>query len=128
MISPSISAKKFPQNARQKGRRYEKSAEEFLVQKGFRIIERNWQAGHQEIDLIAVDKNTIAFIEVKGSRNENFGHPAERLGRRKRQNLIKAATRYVIEKNLSGYDLRYDLVAIIGDRIEYYPDAFWDES
>jgi len=113
-------------NTRLKGKKYEKLAEQFLIEKGFEILERNWQAGHQEIDLIGRDKNTIVFVEVKGSRTNQFGHPAEKVDSQKRRNLIKAAEKYIIDKNFSGYDFRFDLVTFLGEKLEYYCDAFWD--
>ncbi len=113
-------------STRQKGKKYEELAEKFLIGKGLDILERNWQAGHQEIDLIAREDQTIVFVEVKGSRTDRFGHPAEKIDSRKRRNLIKAAEKYMLDKELSGYDVRFDLITFLGEKLEYYRDAFWD--
>ncbi len=91
-------------------------------------MERNWQDGHQEIDLIILDQKTIAFVEVKGATSDRFGHPAEKINKKKRSNLIKAAQKYIEKSNFAGHDFRFDLVTIIGPKLEYYKDAFWDEQ
>jgi len=110
-----------------RGHIYEKRAEKYLTDNGYLILEKNWQAGHKEIDLIAEKDNTIVFIEVKGSATEKFGHPAEKVDRRKRENLINAAEQYIIDKNLHDRNFRFDLITFLDNRLEYYPDAFQRE-
>ena len=58
-----------------RGLGYEKAAEKLFSAQGFEIIERNWRAGHKEIDLIVRKNNLIVFVEVKSSRSEKYGHP-----------------------------------------------------
>lgn len=96
--------------------------------KGCRILERNWRASHKEIDLIALKDNTVIFVEVKGSRSEEFGHPSEKVDRKKRDNLIAAAEQFIIEKDLHGYDFRFDLITFQHNKLEHYPDAFRREE
>ncbi len=107
-----------------KGRKYEKLAAKFLEDNGYRIIELNWQAGHKEIDIIAAKDKTVVFIEVKSSRTDEYGHPSERLDRRKQENLIMAAQKFINDKNLQGYDYRFDLITFFEGKLEHYPDAF----
>nr|MBN2276941.1 YraN family protein [candidate division Zixibacteria bacterium] len=111
-------------NQRQKGRRYEWQAEQFLIFRGFRILERNWQAGHKEIDLIAVHDRLIVFVEVKAGLTDRYGHPAEWVDRKKQENLISAARQYILEKNLQDFDFRFDLITFFEGRLEHFPDAF----
>ena len=108
----------------EKGHQYEREAERFLVSRGFEILERNYRAGHKEIDLIARKGSTVVFVEVKGSRTERFGHPAERVDRKKQNNLIAAAEKYIIEKDFNDCDFRFDLIAFHSGRLEYFPGAF----
>jgi putative endonuclease len=112
------------QSSGEKGRQYEREAEKYLLSEGFRILERNYRAGHKEIDLIARKDNTVVFIEVKGSTTERFGHPAERVTRKKQENLIAAAEKFIIDRNLKGCDFRFDLITFHSGRLEYYPGAF----
>ena len=109
---------------RQKGREFEKAAENYLIRQGYEILERNWMAGHKEIDLIAGKEKTVVFVEVKSSRNLQYGHPAERVDNRKRQNLIDAARQYIIARELHGVDFRFDLITFLEGKLEHYPDAF----
>ena len=50
----------------------EAEASKILEKKGFRILEHNWRMGHLEVDLIAENRNTIVFVEVK-ARTSTFG-------------------------------------------------------
>ena len=55
----------------------ENIATEFLLKKGFQIIERNFLKPFGEIDIIAKDNNYLVFIEVKTRKNSNYGFPRE---------------------------------------------------
>jgi putative endonuclease len=108
----------------ERGHEYERLAARFYVDKGFDVLERNWRAGRKEIDLIVRKRNLVVFVEVKSSASKRFGHPAERVDRRKRENLANCARQYIIAKDLSGVDLRFDVVTFVDGRIEHFPDAF----
>jgi putative endonuclease len=107
-----------------RGRAFEDRAAEFYRKQGFEIIEQNYQAGHKEIDLIARRENLIVFVEVKSSRSRAFGHPAEWVNDRKRQNLSAAARQFVSEQAITNTDLRFDVVTFVDGELEHYPDAF----
>jgi putative endonuclease len=107
-----------------RGRNFESRTAQFYLDLGFEILDRNWQAGHKEIDLIARHGDLIAFIEVKSARGDRFGHPAEWVTRTKQRNLIAAAHQYLIEKNITGCDLRFDIVAFVDGALEQFPNAF----
>ena len=47
------------------GKNGEDLAVEYLVNKGYKILERNWRSGHKEIDIIAMDGDTLVVVEVK---------------------------------------------------------------
>lgn len=87
---------------------------EYLERTGFEILERNYRVGHKEIDIIAKKAKTVAFVEVKAARQLRFGHPALRVTKRQRVNIIAAARQYVINNMLEGYDFRFDVIS-------YYP-------
>ena len=53
----------------------EEVAVRYLEQKGYVILERDWKSGHRDIDIIAQDKDTIVFVEVKTRRNRLFAEP-----------------------------------------------------
>lgn len=114
-----------PGGSRRKiGAEFEQRAAHFFTRQGFEILDRNWQAGHREIDLVARKDDLVVFVEVKSSSNPAFGHPAERVDKTKIRHLVAAAQRYLIEKNIEGVDLRFDVVTFVGGQLEHFPSAF----
>jgi putative endonuclease len=113
---------------RKRGREYEKQAEKYLIENSYSVLERNWTVGHKEIDLIALKDNTVVFVEVKGGRSREYGHPSERVDKRKRENLIIAAEQFIIARDLKGYDFRFDIITFFDGKLEHYPDAFQRED
>ncbi len=103
---------------------YERLAASYFEQNGYEIIQRNWRAGHREIDLVVRKSNLIAFVEVKSALSKKFGHPIERVDDRKIANLTKAAQQYLIENKIENCDLRFDVVTFINGKLEHFPDAF----
>ena len=106
------------------GRGYEQLAALFFEQNGYEILEHNWRAGSREIDLIIRKDDLIVFVEVKSVSDESHGHPAERIDRKKVANLTKAAQQYLIAKDISNCDLRFDAVTFVSGKLEHFPDAF----
>lgn len=108
----------------ERGRQYEKLAEKFLIDNGYKTLEKNWQAGHKEIDLIVQKDSTIIFVEVKGSISKQFGHPSEKVDKRKRANLIIAAEQYILANNIQNNDFRFDIITFLDGKLEHFPNAF----
>ena len=106
------------------GRSYEELAAHFFLDSGYMILSRNYRAGQKEIDLIVQKGNTLVFVEVKSASSAKFGHPAERVDKKKIANLILAAQQYLIENNIEGCDLRFDVVTFVKGKMEHYPAAF----
>jgi len=105
-------------SAKDFGRSAESLAEDWLRQKGYRILERNLRIGHGELDLVAQDRHTLVFVEVKGRRTERFGGAPYAVTPHKQRQLIKLAVAYLAQHELSGIPSRFDvvLVAESGDR------------
>jgi putative endonuclease len=114
----------YRQHTVHRGRRFEKQAALFFEQQGYEVVERNWQASHLEIDLIVRKDDLVVFVEVKSSSGMKFGHPVEKVDRRKIINLTKAARQFVIERDISGCDLRFDVVTFVNGELEHFPGAF----
>ena len=106
------------------GREYERLAADFYKNNGFIILDKNWQDSHREIDLIVQKDNQIIFVEVKSASSKKYGHPAERVDKRKQENLIKAAQKYLQEKDIKNIDLCFDVVTFVNGKLEHYPNAF----
>lgn len=116
------------------GGRGEDLAARMLEEKGYSIWERNYRIRGGEIDLIVNKGTLIAFIEVKTRRNDTFGDPLEGLTQKKTGAIIRAAERYLYDRDLvNEWDLRYDVVSILAlkgaePRIEHIEDAFRAEE
>lgn len=106
------------------GRRQEKLAALFFEGLGFEILQRNWRAGRKEIDLIVKRDQLLVFVEVKSSRTAEFGHPSERVDRKKIANLTEVARQYLIAEKITDCDLRFDVVTFVAGQLEHYPNAF----
>jgi len=97
---------------RRLGEEGESAAEKFLRRRGFAIIERNFRCPLGELDLIALDRGTIVFVEVKARSSEAFGTPAEAIGYQKRLRLRRAAEVYISRKRLHDRPARFDVVEV----------------
>ena len=80
---------------RQTGRIAEQLATETLRKKGYQILERNFSNRYGEIDIIAQDKETLVFVEVKAKTGIDFGSPEEMINRNKLQKIQNMATIYL---------------------------------
>ena len=111
------------------GRRGEELAVKYLSSQGYVIIARNYRASCGEVDIIAKEAGVLVFIEVKTRTSFDFGHPAESVNYRKRQQISKAALVYIGQQRLSGCPARFDVVSVLlpkgsEPRIELIRNAF----
>lgn len=110
------------------GRRGERIAERHLKRRGYRILERNFRAAGAEIDLVAMDGETLVFVEVKTRRTARAGMPEEAVNQRKRRHLRRAAEIYALGHRAHDRAMRFDVVAIreddAGRHLELLRDAF----
>ena len=115
-------------DARDLGKLGEDIAVNYLVEKGYQVLERNWRSGHKEIDIIAMDGQELVIVEVKSRKSDTFGDPDIAVGADKQRMLIWAANTYVRYKNLD-VDVRFDVISIIitdtDKQIEHIEDAFY---
>lgn len=84
----------------------------YLQDKGYKIIERNFEARQGEIDIIALDQNELVFIEVKTRSNISYGKPAEAVNEIKQNHLIKTIEYYVYSRHLEDEFIRIDIIEI----------------
>ncbi len=111
------------------GKLGEQLARDFLIAKGYQILEQNWVCGHKEIDIIAMDGKELVIVEVKTRRVMCLVEPEETVDKYKQRFLIWAAEAY-IERNNLDVDVRFDIVAIVIDknnehRIDHIENAFY---
>jgi len=110
------------------GKKGEDLALRFLKKRGYRIIEQNYVCKMGEMDLIAKEKDTLAFIEVKTRTSMYFGPPQLAVTKFKQRQLSKVALNFLKQNKLEDVKARFDVVAIIlghnGEEIELIRDAF----
>ena len=121
MVSGSIKGK----NTRSVGGSYEDMAARFLAEKGFRILARNYRCRMGEIDLIAMDGETLVFVEVKYRADESGGGPLAAVDRRKQRKISKVAL-YYLYTNYSTTDVacRVDVIGITDEGVQHVMAAF----
>ena len=112
-------------NTRKKGAAYEQVAAAYLQNHGVRILERNYRNRRGEIDLIGKDGEYTIFIEVKYRKDDEKGSPAEAVNFAKQKTICKVADYYRMTHGMGEFSaVRYDVVAIEGEIITWYKNAF----
>lgn len=111
----------------EQGKKGEEIAGEYLTQKGYKILERNWTVGHLEVDLIAETEKELVIVEVKTRKSNLYGEPEEFVTKPKQRNLIRAANIY-IQKTGNDKEVRFDIISVIrdvvGESVKHIEDAF----
>ena len=95
------------------GRYGETIAAELLIDRGYRILERNWRCRHGEIDIIAADGRTLVVCEVKTRSSAEFGEPSEAVDHSKAARLRILAAQYLIDHASGWQDIRFDVVSVM---------------
>lgn len=109
------------------GRKGEEIAKDYLMNKGFDILELNWRLGRKEIDLIARMGELVVIVEVKTRSTDFYGNPEDAVTRTKQNFLIKAADAYAQTLDFDA-EIRYDIISIVtrgnSHSINHLEDAF----
>jgi putative endonuclease len=109
------------------GRRGEEMAVQYLLQKGYKVLERNWHFGKEEVDIIATLGVELVVVEVKTRNSAFFGEPQTFVSRSKQQHLVRAAHAYVT-RNDHDLEVRFDVIGIVlnalEERLEHVEGAF----
>jgi putative endonuclease len=100
-------------NLRREGARGEEIAARFLVEQGYRIVERNFRFRRKgEIDIVARDGEDLVFCEVKMRRNDEYGLPEYAVTPAKQETIRMVAAAYLAMRGISGRPCRFDVVTI----------------
>lgn len=102
------------------GRIGEKESARFLKKNGYKILEKNLHVSHNEIDIIARDKQNLVFVEVKtrtASAEDDFyyGTPAQAVNKAKQQRTIQAARTYISQYPTTLF-IRFDVIEVLLDK------------
>jgi putative endonuclease len=102
----------------------EDEAAHYLEHRGLQVVDRHYRQKWGEIDLICRDGPTWVFVEVKTRTSLYQPSAIDAITYRKRQRLARAAMSYMKWKRLEGSPMRFDLVLIEADQVEWIPNAF----
>lgn len=106
---------------RELGKKYEKIARDYLLLRNLQCIHMNYHCRYGEVDLIMLETDTLAFIEVKYRKNFNFGNPIDFITKSKQQKIYKSALHYINEHpEYEKLQYRFDAVTINGRNLTRY--------
>lgn len=100
----------------ERGRESERAAVRLLKRSGFRILATNYRAPHGELDVVALEGDTIVFVEVKSRADRGHGDPGEAVDREKRGRMARAATHYLTRFGLEERECRFDVIANVNGK------------
>ncbi|MGH9621716.1 MAG: YraN family protein [Bryobacteraceae bacterium] len=113
------------------GRRGEDLAHRYLRSAGYMVVARNYRpgGGQTEVDLIARDRDTVVFVEVKSRATDEFGSPDRAIGAEKRKHIARAARAYATRAGIEWSQVRFDVISIVFTNppsLIHQKDAFFE--
>ena len=112
-------------NKRKTGTEYENCAADYLAANGMHIKERNYRNRSGEIDLIGIHQGYLVFVEVKYRSGAGYGYASAAVTPSKQRQICKVADYYRMTHGVKdSCPIRYDVVAIQGDTVEWLQNAF----
>ena len=110
------------------GKRGESQAARQLKKQGYKILQQNYRSRLGEIDIIARDKKTLVFVEVKARSSSGYGHPKSAVTQAKQRKISITALGYLKETGQTRAKARFDVVTVLGagpnPQIEVVKNAF----
>jgi putative endonuclease len=109
------------------GKKGEEAAQHYLREQAYRILHINWRCRRAEVDIIALDADTLVFVEVKTRSTDRYGCPTEAVSAHKQSMLYEAAEAFLVEYDLQN-ELRFDVVAVLWNAgqpiVQHFKEAF----
>jgi len=111
------------------GKAGEQMAAEWLEQRGFQLISRNWKSARYELDIIACREDVLHIIEVKSRHDDRFGLPEDWVDRKKAGHILSAGEAFQL-KYPKWKQVQYDILSILlrpGGKLEFFfiEDVYW---
>lgn len=121
----------FGKTTKEIGAKGEKIAAAYLKKHGYKIVAKNFSSRHGEIDIIAQNKDSLVFVEVKSRKNseenfKNYGLPSEAVNKTKQKHIIFTAEIF-LQRHPTDKTLRFDVIEVYLDKdikINHIEDAF----
>lgn len=106
----------------------EQIAADFLLNKGYNILHRNWRSGKKEVDIIASIGDMVIFVEVKARSGSKLIYPEEAVNKKKQTYLKEAAVAFM-DENRGYINVRFDIISILFEggnikEIVHFEEAF----
>jgi putative endonuclease len=112
----------------ERGREGEQRAVDYLISRGYTVIQRNYRYLKAEIDIMAIKDDILAIVEVKYRSSSHLGNIADTVTKKKIKLMVLAADHYVTEQHID-LEVRFDIITILKTkdviRIEHLEDAFY---
>ena len=102
-------------------------AADYLANKGYILMERNWHYKHKEVDIIARNNKYLVFVEIKSRKADYIVSPLDSVTMKKQRFIIEAANAYIEKYNID-IEVRFDIITIIYSpkiTIEHIENAFY---
>jgi putative endonuclease len=108
----------------------EELAVNYLTEKGFTVLAKNWRFRNAEIDIVARKNNFISIVEVKTRSSNAFGEPSTFVNKQKQKLLIQASEWFCEQKNIDDVEINFDIISIVLKKdnthsLEYIENAFY---
>ncbi|HEY0981501.1 MULTISPECIES: YraN family protein [unclassified Schlesneria] len=122
--------KKSLEPRKQFGNQGEAEAARFLTGLGYEVLQRQLRGRFGELDLVAIDRGTIVFVEVKTRSSTAAGHPTESVNLTKQRKITRSALAFLKQRRWLNKSARFDVVSIIWPaddqppQIQHYINAF----
>ena len=106
----------------------EQIAADFLINKGYNIVFRNWRSGKKEVDIVATHGDMLVFVEVKTRSKDILQFPEEAVNHKK-QELLRAAANAFLDEYTTYRSVRFDIVSVLMNaahtrEIVHFEEAF----
>lgn len=112
-------------NKREAGAHYEEVAVEYLKQRGYHLLKKNYRCRQGEVDLICRDGKYLVFIEVKYRTSPRQGSGFAAVDAKKQRRISRVAAYYLLENQMGDETpCRFDVVSIDGQQISLIKNAF----
>ncbi|MGL5273131.1 MAG: YraN family protein [Phocaeicola sp.] len=110
------------------GKAGEEVAANYIRNKGYRVLHRNWRSGKKELDIIAEYEGVLIVIEVKTRQHIEFGRPEEAVTNKKIKHIVASTDAY-LRKFCIDLPVQFDIITVIGKiepfKIEHIEEAFF---
>lgn len=106
----------------------EEMACDFLRSRGHQILDRNWRAGHLELDIVSEAADGLHFVEVKARTAPATTSVSDQISQLKQKRISAAALQYLNKNKLAGREVFFDIVSVLFDGghtvVRYFPQAW----